>query len=49
MTWLIAFSSLIGCSFIVEEAVKPESAKDSLRYLAIASSTEHECRLKDGI
>jgi hypothetical protein len=32
MTWPIVFSSLIGCSFILEEAVKPESAKDSLRY-----------------
>jgi hypothetical protein len=34
MTWPIVFSSLIGCSFILEEAVKPESAKDSLRYRA---------------
>ncbi|MGC1593001.1 MAG: hypothetical protein WA770_23180, partial [Pseudolabrys sp.] len=25
-------SSLIGCSFILEEAVNPESAKDSVRY-----------------
>src|SRR5262249_6108627 len=32
ITWPIVFSSLIGCSFILEEAVKPESAKDSLRY-----------------
>jgi hypothetical protein len=32
MTWPIGFSSLIGCSFILEEAVIPESAKDSGRY-----------------
>ena len=32
MTWPMLFSSLIGCSFILEEAVNPESAKDSLRY-----------------
>jgi hypothetical protein len=32
MTWPIGFSSLIGCSFILEEAVNPESAKDSVRY-----------------
>jgi hypothetical protein len=32
MTWPIAFSSLIGCSFILEEAANPESAKDSVRY-----------------
>jgi hypothetical protein len=36
MTWPIAFSSLIGCSFILEEAANPESAKDSVRYLALA-------------
>jgi hypothetical protein len=30
MTWPIVFSSLIGCSFILEEAVKPESAIDSV-------------------
>jgi hypothetical protein len=34
MTWPIGFSSLIGCSFILEEAVNPESAKDSVRYQA---------------
>jgi hypothetical protein len=33
MTWPIVFSSLIGCSFILEEAVNPKSAKDSVRYL----------------
>src|SRR5271154_4066614 len=34
MTWPIGFSSLIGCSFLIlEEAVNPESAKDSVRYL----------------
>jgi hypothetical protein len=33
MTWPIGFSSLIGCSFLIlEEAVNPESAKDSARY-----------------
>jgi hypothetical protein len=32
MTWPIVFSSLIGCSFILEEAVNPKSAKDSVRY-----------------
>jgi hypothetical protein len=33
MTWPIGFSSLIGCSFLIlEEAVNPESAKDSVRY-----------------
>jgi hypothetical protein len=32
MTWPIVFSPLIGCSFILEEAVNPESAKDSVRY-----------------
>src|SRR5271154_1719574 len=32
MTWPIGFSSLIGCSSILEEAVNPESAKDSVRY-----------------
>jgi hypothetical protein len=32
MTWPIGFSSLIGCSFSLEEAVNPESAKDSVRY-----------------
>jgi hypothetical protein len=32
ITWPIAFSSLIGCSFILEEAANPESAKDSVRY-----------------
>jgi hypothetical protein len=37
MIWSIVFSSLIGCSFILEEAVKPESAKDSLRYPASCS------------
>jgi len=34
ITWPIGFSSLIGCSFILEEAVNPESAKDSVRYQA---------------
>jgi hypothetical protein len=35
MTWPIGFSSLIGCSFLLlEEAVNPESAKDSVRYPA---------------
>jgi hypothetical protein len=32
ITWPIGFSSLIGRSFILEEAVSPESAKDSVRY-----------------
>jgi hypothetical protein len=32
MTWPIGFSSLIGCSFILEGTVIPESAKDSVRY-----------------
>jgi hypothetical protein len=35
MTWPIVFSSLIGCSFILEEAANPECAKDSVRYLHI--------------
>jgi hypothetical protein len=34
----IGFSSLIGCSFLIlEEAVNPESAKDSVRYLQVRS------------
>jgi hypothetical protein len=38
MTWPIGFSSLIGCSFLIlEEAVNPESAKDSVRYPAITA------------
>jgi hypothetical protein len=32
ITCPIGFSSLIGCSFILEEAINPESAKDSVRY-----------------
>src|SRR3982074_1323529 len=32
ITCPIGFSSLIGCSFILEEASNPESAKDSVRY-----------------
>jgi hypothetical protein len=32
MTWPIGFSSLISCSFILEEAVNPESAKNPVRY-----------------
>ena len=40
MTWPIVFSSLIGCSFIVEEAANPESAKDSLRYRHFAYRTQ---------
>jgi hypothetical protein len=40
MTWPIGFSSLIGCSFLIlEEAVNPESAKDSVRYPVAFSST----------
>ena len=35
ITWPIGFSSLIGCSFILEEAVNPESAKDSVRYRSL--------------
>jgi hypothetical protein len=39
MTWPIGFSSLIGCSFLIlEEAVNPKSAKDSVRYLDAAAS-----------
>jgi hypothetical protein len=44
MTWPIGFSSLIGCSFSLEEAVIPESAKDSVRYLYIhAGIVAHQC------
>jgi CspA family cold shock protein len=40
MTWPIGFSSLIGCSFLIlEEAVNPESAKDSVRYLPVSASS----------
>ena len=35
-TWPIGFSSFTGCSFLIlEEAVNPESAKDSVRYREI--------------
>jgi hypothetical protein len=41
MTWPIGFSSLIGCSFLIlEEAVNPESAKDSVRYRAVSNVKE---------
>jgi hypothetical protein len=32
MTWPIGFSLLISCSLNLQEAVNPESAKDSVRY-----------------
>jgi hypothetical protein len=32
-------ASLIGCLFILEEAVRPESAKDALRYPLSAAFT----------
>ena len=40
MTWPIDFSSIMGCSFILEEAVNPESAKDSVRYPAIYGAAD---------
>ena len=40
MTWPIGFSPLIGCSFILEEAANPESAKDSVRYLTNCPSAD---------
>jgi hypothetical protein len=42
MTWPIDFSSLIGCSFLIlEEAVNPESAKDSVRHQKIKGKKRH--------
>ena len=38
MTCPIVFSSLIGCSFILEEAVNPESMKNSVRYHATSGN-----------
>jgi hypothetical protein len=38
ITCPIGFSSLVGCSFILEEASNPESAKDSVRYRTGRSS-----------
>jgi len=47
MTWPIGFSSLIGCSFLIlEEAVNPESAKDSVRYLGVDDKERAERLLK---
>ena len=37
----IGFSSLIGCSFILEGTVIPESAKDSVRYHRKCGLGEH--------
>jgi hypothetical protein len=41
---LIGFSSLIGCSFILEEAVNPGSAKDSVRYRTVRGRSWLEAR-----
>ena len=38
ITCPIGFSSLVGCSFILEEASNPESAKNSVRYRTGRSS-----------
>jgi hypothetical protein len=44
MTWPIVFSSLFGCSFLIlEEAVNPESAKDSVRYHFIRRTSLASC------
>jgi hypothetical protein len=46
MTWPIGFSSLIGCPFLIlEEAVNPESAKDSVCYRKHVSSLSKSLRV----